>query len=321
MSLEAVLAGLLANPVDHVGWLAIADCLEEQGEIERAELARLWALVRTMKPSAKRKSMERRVRDLVNASVEPCGPRTINSIGMAFALVPPGRFKMGSPANETGRWDNEQLHEVEITRPYFMAVFPVTQEEYQKVTGENPSVFSTQKDAKRFPVDMVSWNNALEFCRLLGERAEEKAQGRTYRLPTEAEWEYACRAGISSSQSFYFGDRPSSQQANFNGRRLGAGGKFLHRTCVVGSYRPNALGLHDMHGNIWEWCQDRYRAAFIRGQRCDPTGPAQGTQRVFRGGGWYSPVSRCRIASRNGDDPDFPDSDLGFRVVLDWVAK
>lgn len=169
-------------------------------------------------------------------------PQTLtNSIGMKLALIPAGEFQMGSPVGEQGRTDDEHQHRVRITRPFYMGIYPVTQAEYKLVMGSTPSYFSSvaggkdkigKQDTSRFPVERVSWNNAQDFCRHLRQK-----EGKIYRLPTEAEWEYACRAGTKTV--FHFGDSLSSAQANFNGTcPYGSAekGAYLGRTCVVGSY-------------------------------------------------------------------------------------
>ena len=172
-----------------------------------------------------------------------------NSIGMKLAWIPPGRFLMGSPDKEPERQNNERQHEIEITRGYYLGVTPVTQEEYAKLMKATPSYFASTedgKDTKRFPVERVSWRNAMDFCR----RMNELEPGNNYNLPTEAKWEYACRAGTVSA--FSFGTMLSILQANFNQNR--------GWTCAVATYPANAFGLFDMHGNIWEWCKDCYDA-------------------------------------------------------------
>ena len=183
-----------------------------------------------------------------------------NSIGMRLVLIPAGKFIMGSPKDEKDRGDDEDQHEVEITKPFYLGVYTVTQAEYEKIMKTNPSWFSARGkgkdkvanvDTAQFPVEMVSWNDAVAFCKKLSELPEEKKAGRTYRLPTEAEWEYACRAGTSTA--FHFGNSLSSTQANFDGNYpYGKAGKgpYLGRTAKVDSYPANAFGLYDMHGGI-----------------------------------------------------------------------
>jgi formylglycine-generating enzyme required for sulfatase activity len=241
----------------------------------------------------------------------------VNSIGMKLVRIPAGKFLMGSLANEPGRFDDEgPQHEVEISQPFYMGVYEVTQEEYQKVMGTNPSWFSAQgrgkdkvanQDTRRFPVEWVSWNDAVEFCRKLSELPEEKRAGRVYRLPTEAAWEYACRGGARSSEPFHFGKTLNADEANVEAR--------LRRTTTVGSYPANGFGLHDMHGNVWEWCSD-WNGNYPRGFVKDPTGPDNGTGRVQRGGAWRFGERNARSAYRHESKPDIRNDDLGFRVVV-----
>jgi formylglycine-generating enzyme required for sulfatase activity len=251
-----------------------------------------------------------------------------NFIGMKLVLIPAGKFTMGSPEDEKNRSDDEQQHEVEISKPFYMGVYEVTQGEYEKVMGTNPSWFSATgggkekvegKDTSRFPVEKVSWNDAVEFCKKLSEMPEEKRNGPMYRLPTEAEWEYACRGG-ASVKPFHFGDSLSSTQANFDGNYPYGGadkGPYLERTTRVGSYDANAFGLYDMHGNVWEWCADWYDKDYYKtSPRKDPPGPATGTYRVLRGGSWGSFGRGCRAAYRSFGGPGYRVSYLGFRVVL-----
>ncbi|HKB37984.1 MAG TPA: bifunctional serine/threonine-protein kinase/formylglycine-generating enzyme family protein, partial [Gemmataceae bacterium] len=192
--------------------------------------------------------------------------RLVNSIGMKFVLVPPGRFLMGSPLTEAERGTDEgPQHEVIITRPFYLGMYLVTQREYEHVTGESPSHFSLIGDGQEkvlgldtshFPVEQVSWEDAVAFCRMMSDIPQERRRGRLYRLPTEADWEYACRGGAAGTGPFPFGSSLSSFQANFNGRHPYGGaseGPYLERTTAVGSYPPNGFGLFDMHGNVWEW--------------------------------------------------------------------
>ena len=189
---------------------------------------------------------------------EPAAPpkEITNAIGMKLALIPAGKFLMGSPKDEKDRSSNEEQHEVSITKPFYLGVYEVTQAEYEKVMGKNPSYFSPKGDAQdsvkdmetgQFPVERVSWDDAVAFCKKLSELPEEKKAGQVYRLSTEAEWEYACRAGTKTP--FHYGDSLSSKQANFNcnfpyGR--GDKGPNLEKTAKVGTYAPNAFGLYDM---------------------------------------------------------------------------
>jgi formylglycine-generating enzyme required for sulfatase activity/outer membrane protein assembly factor BamB len=251
-----------------------------------------------------------------------------NSIGMKLALIPAGEFWMGSPeTDKEARQDEKPQHHVRITKLFYMGVYTVTQEEYQRVTGINPSFFAVTGPGKdkviglntaRFPVEQIRWPDAIEFCRRLSELPEEKQAGRVYRLPTEAEWEYACRAGTTTA--FHFGDSLSSQQANFNGNHPYGGaskGPFLVRTTEVGSYAPNAFGLYDMHGNVWQWTNDWYGLNYYRESPVDdPPGPSQGSMKVIRGGEWYAEGRDCRSAFRYADLPTGIFYVMGFRVVM-----
>lgn len=267
-----------------------------------------------------------------------------NSIGMKLVQVKPGKFMMGSPEGEKDRGKDEEQHEVETTKPFWLGTREVTQKQFKMVMGYNPSYFSKDGEAKAgakyytlskpaggkdkvkgentddFPVENVSWGEAVEFCRKLTTRKGES--GRKYRLPTETEWEYACRGGHLSRtyDVFHFGDSLSSSQANFNGEYPYGGadkGKYLERPIKVGSYQANALGLHDMHGNVWEWCSDWYAPDYYgKSPRRDPSGPSEGSYRVIRGGGWYNAGQRCRSANRYSYLPAGQYSDLGFRVAL-----
>jgi uncharacterized protein (TIGR02996 family) len=296
---EAFLQAIWEDLSDDTPWLIYADWLEERGD-PRSELYR--------------------------------HRRLTNSIGTPLVLIPPGKFLMGSPETEAQRSENEgPQHEVEITRPFYLGAYPVTQEEYEKVMGKNPSWFSARGggkgkvkglDTRRFPVENVSWEDAVEFCRLLTEK--ERGSGRLYRLPTEAEWEYSCRGGQFYKDSVPFclaapSASLSSQQANFDGNYPYGGaakGPYLERTATVGSYQPNVLGLYDLHGNVWEWCQDWYgpypdNKEAVR----DPDGPPKASVRVLRGGSWGFDGRSCRSAYRNGDTPDYRALSIGFRLA------
>ena len=203
---------------------------------------------------------------------------------------------------------------VEITQPFYAGIYPVTQEQYQRIMGQNPSHFSSTgggssnvngMDTRPFPVENVSWEDAIEFCRRLSELPGEKENEHLYRLPTEAEWEYICRGGPffkKPSPPFHFGNSLSSTQANFDGRNPYGGaatGAYLQRTTKVGSYPPNPLGLYDLHGNVWEWCADWYDADYYkRSPKQDPQGPENSEHRVLRGGSWGNNGWYCRAACR-----------------------
>jgi uncharacterized protein (TIGR02996 family) len=316
----AFLRSIAEDPANAAAtWLVLADWLEEHGD-PRAELVRLCHDPR-YRPKLSPEKRDDRIRALLAAGVRLCVPTLTNSIGMTFALIPAGKFHMGSPKFEVDRNDDEgPQHQVEITRAFYMGIVPVTQEQYEKVMHKNPSFFTRHSKfagGPAHPVEEVSWDQAVEFCRKLSTRAKEKSSGREYRLPTEAEWEYACRGGSASSTPFHFGDSLSSTQANFHGHYpygVEVRGRFLRHTTPVGSYNPNAFGLCDMHGNVWEWCQDWY-GRYPRKPAKDPTGPASGARRVLRGGTWGSCGEDCRSARRLHGEPGYGSQYFGFRVV------
>ena len=247
--------------------------------------------------------------------------QVINRIGMQLTLIPRGTFIMGSPDSEPERSDDESLHEVTISKDYYIGIHEVTQEQYLNVTGVNPSIFQkprVDRNTASRPVENISWEEAVEFCNRLSEFPEEKAAGRVYRLPTEAEWEYACRAGTKTAFSFVEkGD-------------LLPGYPWYHRhgwfepnssaeTNGVGLKEANAWGLYDMHGNVWEWCWDRY-GEYPNEPVADPQGPDQGLRRVQRGGSYLLGFEDlCRSASRFGAESTYRRADIGFRVAMDLL--
>jgi hypothetical protein len=218
---------------------------------------------------------------------------------MKLVPIPAGEFLMGSPEDEAARLPDEGLpRRVEIAQPFHMGMYEVSQAEFEKVMGYNPSDFIGDK----LPVGWVRWTEAKDFCRRLSDLPAERAAGRAYRLPFEAEWEYACRAGTTTA--FHFGDSLSSDEANFDGQfpygdSLPGGRR--NQAVEVGSFKPNAWKLFDMHGNVPEWCEDIYEDRL--------------NSRVIRGGGWNKAGSQCRSAFRNVRSYA-PQLDLvGFRVV------
>ena len=235
-----------------------------------------------------------------------------NSIGMKLVLIPKGTFMMGSPESEQGRFENETQHEVTISKDYYLGVYEVTQAQYENVMGKNPSHFQgaiVGNENADLPVENVSWDDAVEFCKKLSDLPEEKKAGRIYRLPTEAEWEYACRAGSKTAYSFDDEDGLLPEYGWF--RRNSSS-----RTHTVGLLEPNVWGLFDMHGNVWEFCSDWY-AEYPKGPVSDPSGPSKGAHRVYRGGGWGADnASDCRSAWRNGFLPSSGNIHYGFRVAL-----
>jgi formylglycine-generating enzyme required for sulfatase activity len=248
-------------------------------------------------------------------------PEIVNSIGMRLRLISAGTFTQGSPPSEAGRADHEgPQREVTLTRPFYLGVRPVTQAEYLALCQVNPAHFQAGRGGgPEHPVEMVSWDDAAEFCRRLSARPEEQSLGRKYRLPTEAEWEYACRGGTRTA--YHGGDSLDSTQANFNGDFPGgqaAAGPNRQCTSPVGTFPPNAWGLEDMHGNVWEWCRDRYAAdAYRVNPAVDPEGPPRGEARVMRGGSWVLRGRDCRAAARDKLAPSIRGKQVGFRVVCE----
>ncbi len=273
-----------------------------------------------------------------------------NSIGMKFVLIPAGEFMMGSPASEEERFDDETQHQVRITKPFYLGMYEVTVSEFRRFVDDTDYKTEAEKDgeggygwndaegeldsgpeytwrnlgfaqADNHPVVNVSWNDAVAFCAWLS-----KNEGRAYRLPTEAEWEYACRAGTTTR--FYHGDGTEDLAAVGNvadaslKQRLPTADFAITSndgyvfTSPVGSFRPNDLGLYDMHGNVWEWCQDWYDEEYYgKSPMNDPPGPTTASGRVFRGGCWNRYARYCRSAFRYGSVPEGRDNDLGFRVA------
>ena len=254
------------------------------------------------------------------AAQKDCGRRLglpveiTNSIGMKLKLIPAGEFMMGSGKSpqelvrllgmreDATKWftDEQPQHRVRITKPFYLGVYEVTQAEYEKVMGEDPSNFK----GPSHPVEQVSWNDAVEFCKRLSAK-----EGKTYRLPTEAEWEYACRAG--STTLYSFGDDPASlgQHAWHRGNSHGVARR-------AGQKKPNTWGLHDMHGNVWEWCADWWAEDYYAvSPTDDPPGPETTTYRVIRGGCWWDGARLCRAACRSRYVPRDRIVCLGFRVA------
>ncbi|MGH9847208.1 MAG: SUMF1/EgtB/PvdO family nonheme iron enzyme, partial [Blastocatellia bacterium] len=235
---------------------------------------------------------------------------TINGVKLEMIRVPAGSFQMGSPENEPERASDEgPQHRVTVSG-FSIGKFEVTQAQWKAVMGSNPSNFK----GDNLPVENVSWNDAKEFCRKLSQLT-----GKQYRLPTEAEWEYAARAGTTTP--FAFGSSLSSQQANFDGNSPYGGaakGVYRQKTMPVGSFAANAFQLHDMHGNVWEWCEDVWHENY-NGAPSDGSSWLSGgdsSSRVLRGGSWYNDGWLCRSAVRGRGGPGDRNGNIGFRVVV-----
>ena len=243
--------------------------------------------------------------------------------------ISPGTFTMGSPTTEALRFPDESQHTVTIRRGFWLGKYLVTQGDYQAIVGDNPSYFVPSNgftaDLTR-PVERVLWVDATNYCAL--RTKQERTAGLipanyAYRLPTESEWEYACRAGTSTA--FYVGTGLHSGQMNFEGHYeydssfgqvTNPNGVFLEVTTPGGNYVANNWGAYDMIGNVWEWTADWY-GSYPTGSVTDPQGPVSGTERVIRGGSYYSAAQHCRAARRNSGEPLFPNyGGIGFRVIL-----
>ena len=260
-----------------------------------------------------------------------------NSVKMTLKRIPAGSFMMGSAQREAERDVIEERHKVTISKPFYMGTHEVTQAQYTTVMqgvdrAGNRSAFKGDDH----PVENVEWKRAREFCERLSARPDEKTAGRVYRLPTEAEWEYACRAGTTTA--FHMGDAIDSRQANFNGNYPYGEGKpstYLRRTAKVGSYPPNAFGLYDMHGNVAEWCSDWYDPDYyLDSPEVDPLGPPFGVVKtnftnfgdrnffvVVRGGCWVDDGRACRSAYRFRGMPNTQYRLIGFRVVCQFESE
>jgi formylglycine-generating enzyme required for sulfatase activity len=302
--------------------LRIKQRLEEIAKLERA-IPR--APARSGPPRAVAPFDERTAKQHQAAWAKHLGVPIVqtNLIGMRFVLIPPGEFDMGSNEAEVAKlqarakatkapsWYIELVpveapkHRVRITRSFALGMFEVTQAEYERVMRTNPS---RSKGDPRRPVEQVSWEDAVEFCRRLSALPVEQSAGRSYRLPTEAEWEYACRAGTTTT--WQSGD----DEAGLKAAAWYGGDSRRGSSNPVGQKQPNAWGLYDMHGNVWEWCSD-WHGGYISTPVDDPTGPASGSSRVYRGGGWNYDARFCRSAYRAGGTPDYRNFHLGFRVA------
>lgn len=233
-------------------------------------------------------------------------------VSLQLAPIPAGTFQMGSPKGSVGAAFNESdrlkqkdyhQHPVTLARPFLIGVTEVTQAQYRAVTGQNPSVF---KGDNR-PVDNVSWNDAVKFCELLSAKTRK-----TVRLPTEAEWEYACRAG--STTRYFFGEDPDHVALADHAWYEANSERQTH---PVGQKKPNAWGLHDMGGNVWEWCSDFFKGPYEDKTVTDPQGATTGETRVLRGGCWETGPLSARSANRGGVIPSRATSRFGFRVVVE----
>ncbi len=226
-----------------------------------------------------------------------------NTLGMQLKYIPAGSFQMGAPDSEKFGKENEgPLHKVTLTKPFYMGVYEVTQEQYEEVMGENPS----KTIGRKKPIERITWGDAQTFCKKLSEIEKQE-----YRLPTEAEWEYACRAGTQTM--FYWGEKFDENALWY----IKSSGDKLQD---IGMLKPNPWGLYDMMGNVAEWCGDWAADYPKNGEQTDPTGPVSGSERVLRGGGFWAVPAGSRSAARYFAPPDGRGSGVGFRVVAVPVA-
>jgi formylglycine-generating enzyme required for sulfatase activity len=235
----------------------------------------------------------------------PTPPTELNScttIEMKFAWIPPGRFLMG---NDKGESDEKPMHRVTITRGFWMGIYPVTQSQFEAVLSYNPSQFKGNNDSSLHPVEMVNWSDAKEFCQEFSKLTE-----RPIRLPTEAEWEYACRAGSNTDYWSGSGEAPLKRVAWYGG----TAGTSKGQTQPVGKLDKNSWGLFDVHGNVWEWCEDPI-SGYSAEDDVDPLS-LSGLGRVLRGGAWNSNADACRAAFRNWKDSATRSASFGFRVCF-----
>ncbi|HUV77754.1 MAG TPA: formylglycine-generating enzyme family protein [Desulfobacterales bacterium] len=239
-----------------------------------------------------------------------------NSLEMEFTLIPSGTFTMGSPPDEPYRGSSEVQHRVSISRPFYMQTTEVTLKQWQSLMRRR--LLARQKGSDNMPVTQVSWFDCLEFLKRLNRLGEGK-----YRLPTEAEWEYAARAGTQSA--FFWGDTIDCVKAMYGNNSLKYNvcqlyiksiGLEIDQPAPVKSYRPNLWGLYDMHGNVWEWCMDWY-GDYGKNPVTDPKGPDSGTMRIRCGGSWFKHGHACRSANRSFGHPATRYTTTGFRLVRD----
>jgi uncharacterized protein (TIGR02996 family) len=300
-----LLTAIERGPGDALAWLALADWLEEAGQSERAELVRLREWLRFAdRLDPQRPDKETRMQGLLARGVLPVGPRREVTLGdgvvLELTLIPPGSFWMGTDGEEGGLGLNETpRHLVTLTSGFWIGVYLFTQAQLQVVMGNNPSHFR----GADCPVETIPWTSARSCCDRLGDLF-----GGRFRLPSEAEWEYACRAGTYSA--YHSGnDQAALDRAGWYEKNTD------QCTMPVGQLVPNAWGLYDVHGNVYEWCADRVRQ-FTKRPVTDPFGKGRGSQ-CIRGGYWGRPPLSCRSAYRDGYSNGAHSSIAGFRVARD----
>jgi uncharacterized protein (TIGR02996 family) len=339
---DAFLADIAAHPEDDRLRLVFADWLEDHDNAAWAEFIRVRSeLAGVIECAPRRAALVQREQGLVARAVQagrplpevllraPCvrpGPghpplQVVNSIGMTLTLIPAGQFLMGkaapgeglceppAPQDEDGEWRNIDdacpQHEVTLARPFYLGIHAVTWKEYERVMDDEArEEAGCEQESPHHPAHNLCWGEAVEFCQALSALPEEEAAGRVYRLPTEAEWEYACRADTTTR--FWTGDKLTRKQATFAARG----------PARVGKYPPNPFGLYDMHGNVLECCSDTY-GTYPREPQVDPRGTELGDLAVLRGGSYDMPAEQCASARRFADAISHFVPDLGLRVALD----
>jgi uncharacterized protein (TIGR02996 family) len=299
-AIDVMLSAIAAGPGDDTAWLALGDCLEEEGRPDQADLVRLREWLRRQPPDhPERRSREARLQEMLASGVLPVRPTVVIPLtkrkSIHLALIPPGRFVMGGPESE--RVNLEQPpRSVTIKKPFYLGVYPVTQSQWAAVMASNPSHF---KKATH-PVERLTWRDCVEFCAKLSERT-----GRRFRLPAESEWEYACRAGTTSL--YHGGDTLEALKqvgwCSYDGRSASA-----RKTKPVGQFAPNAWGLYDMHGNVLESCYGGERP-------CPPE--SESIERIVRGGSWGNIPRQCRCSWRFKSRLEASSPWLGCRVLLE----
>jgi uncharacterized protein (TIGR02996 family) len=315
-TLDALLAGIVAEPLEETRWLVLADWLQEHDDPRRAELLRLQRklLATCCEPGAHpdRADWQGRAVELLGAGVSPCVPRHTlalpGGVPLVGAFVPPGSFLMGVTEFD----DEKPVHRVTLTDGFFLGVYPVTQSQWTAAMDTEPSHF----EGPNKPVERVSWDDCQEFCAKL---TADLSGSATVRLPTEAEWEWACRAGTTTH--YHFGDVLYPDLANYNGNYSWNGspeGLYREETTDAGSHPLNPWGLSDMHGNVWEWCADWY-GPYTGDDQTDPCVNKKQSNNIFRvlrGGSWFDGPEDCRAACRGRRAPETRDYDAGFRMCF-----
>lgn len=307
-TLDGLLAGIVSEPLEETRWLVLADWLEENDDPRRGELLRLHRrlLATCCEPEQhpERAQWHARIVELIGEDVRPCVPQETlllpGDIPMTFSFIPPGQFRMGSDHKDAQEIE-KPVHKVTLARGFFLGIHQVTQTQWKAVMGTEPSNF---KGPNR-PVETVSWEDAQDFCKKFTTRLKGRAM---VRLPTEAEWECACRAGTTTE--YYFGDAINAKLANYNGKQC-------QQTADVGSFLSNQWGLYDVHGNVWEWCED-WLAPYSAEDQTDPCQIERNASewRILRGGSWGSLSDGCRAAYRIRDSPENRTCYSGFRVCF-----